>query len=80
MVKVTNQTRISYNGGTLITAFEDAKISPENFFGTKIPTIVELNKEIENEAWFLMHPIQIKDVGAQSWKLVHPIGSGGDTY
>lgn len=78
MVNETKPTKISFNGSTLLTALEDAKISPENFFGKNIPTIKELKQEIENDVWFVMHPFQMVEISAQQFKLVHPIGSGGD--
>jgi len=74
MVKGTTQ-KLCFNGGSLLTALEAQNISPENFFGRHIPTIKEIKQQIELEAWFVMHPLQIKVVGAQQWKLVYPIGS-----
>ena len=79
MVENTKQ-KIVFNGGSLHTALLQQNIKPENFFGIKVPNYKELRKQIENDAWYLMHPVEFKEVGAQQWNLVHPIGSGESDY
>jgi len=81
MVKVETQ-KIVFNGGTILSALEDSKISPENFFGTKLETIKQIKSQMEVEAgieaFSLMHPLQMVELGAQGqFKLVH--GWAGDT-
>ena len=73
-MKSQTKQKIAFNGGTILSALEDSKISPENFFGKYIPTIKELKEkmkiEAEIEAFCLMNPMKLEVVGAQSIKLV----------
>jgi hypothetical protein len=76
MVEDTKKHKIRFNGGTLQYALVEKNIKPENLFGIHVPSLQELKEQAKDEAWFLMHPVEFKDVGAQQWKLIHPIGSG----